>query len=98
VPDKCRDRPRDGRRPPSRLRPQRTGGTSLAPVLSYDNGSSQTLFQDFRASGPRNGTRRGLTLELRIGPISSQAASTRPPQVPEQRMRRSTSPTVESRP
>ena len=40
-PDKCRDRPRDGRRPPSRLRPQRTGGTSLAPVFSYDNASSR---------------------------------------------------------
>ena len=38
-----------------------------------------------RASGPRNGTRRGLTLAL----VSSHAASTRPPQAPEQRMRRS---------
>jgi hypothetical protein len=34
------------------------------------------------ASGPRNGTRRGLTLALRIGPVSSHAATTRPPQAP----------------
>ena len=47
-----------------------------------------------RASGPSSGTRRGLTLALRIGPVSSQAASTRPPQPPVHRIRRSTPPTV----
>ena len=51
-----------------------------------------------RASGPSSGTRRGLTRALRIGPVTSQAAPTRPPHAPEQRMRRSTCPTVVSRP
>ena len=37
-------------------------------------------------------------LALRIGPVSSHAASTRPPQAPEQRMRRRISPTVRSFP
>ena len=39
-----------------------------------------------RGSGPHNGTRRGLTLALRIGPVSSHAASTRPPQAPVRRL------------
>jgi hypothetical protein len=37
-----------------------------------------------RASGPSSGTRRGRTRALRIGPVSSQAAPTRPPQALEQ--------------
>jgi hypothetical protein len=32
-----------------------------------------------RASGPRSGTRHGRILALRIGPVSSHAASTRTP-------------------
>ena len=43
-----------------------------------------------RASGPRSGTRRGLTRALTIGPVTSQAAPTCPPQAPEHRMRRNT--------
>jgi hypothetical protein len=51
-----------------------------------------------RTSGPQSGTRRGLTRALRIGPVTNQAAPTRPPQAPEHRMRRNTCPTVLSRP
>ena len=51
-----------------------------------------------RASGPQSGTRRGLTRVLRIGPVTNQAAPTRPPQAPEHRMRRNACPTVLSRP
>jgi hypothetical protein len=47
---------------------------------------------------PRSDTRGGLTRAFKIGPVSSQAAPTRPPQTPEQRMRRRTWPTVLSRP
>ena len=46
------------------------------------------------ASAPSNGTRRGLTRVFNTGPVTSHAAPARPPQPPEQRMRRSTSPTV----
>jgi hypothetical protein len=42
--------------------------------------------------------RRGRTRASRIGPVTSHAASTRPPQSPEHRMRRRTSPTVICRP
>jgi hypothetical protein len=51
-----------------------------------------------RARGPQSGTRRGLTRALRIGPVTNQAAPTRPPQAPEHLMRRNTCPTVPSRP
>jgi hypothetical protein len=61
-----------------------------------DGGVDATARDDYsRASGPSSGTRRGLTRALRIGPVSSHAAPTRPPHAPEQRMRRSTSPTVQ---
>jgi hypothetical protein len=46
------------------------------------------------ASAPSNGTRRGLTRVLNTGPVTNHAAPARPPQPPEQRMQRSTSPTV----
>jgi hypothetical protein len=49
-------------------------------------------------SGPSNATRRALTLALRIGPVSSHAAPTRPPHAPEHRIRRRTSLTVLCRP
>jgi hypothetical protein len=41
---------------------------------------------------PHNATRRGLTRLFSTGPVVSHAAPTRPPQPPEHRMRRSTSP------
>jgi len=49
------------------------------------------------AAGPSSGTRRGWTRLLRIGPVTSQAAPTRPPQPPEHRMRRSTRPPCAAR-
>ena len=42
------------------------------------------------APRPPSGTRRGLTPALRISPVTSQAAPTRPAQAPEHRMRRNT--------
>jgi hypothetical protein len=45
-------------------------------------------------SGPSSGTRRGRTRALSTGPVSSQAASTRPQQPLAHRICRSTSPTV----
>ena len=40
------------------------------------------------ASGPSSGTRRGRTRLLSIGPVTSQAPPTRPPQPPAHHMRR----------
>ena len=42
----------------------------------------------FSYLGPQSGTRRGLTRALRIGPVTSEAAPTRPPQWPEHCIRR----------
>jgi hypothetical protein len=48
------------------------------------------------ASAPSNGS--GLTRVLNTGPVTSHAAPARPPQPPEHRIRRSTSPTVRPAP
>jgi hypothetical protein len=79
------------------LRPQPPD--ALDGCLLFGDGDEFTGLGYSRASGPSSGTRRGLMRASRIGPVTSQAAPTRPPpQAPEHRIRRRTCPIVVSLP
>ena len=69
-------------------------GRHSGPGSPYTAASGCQSVPHSRASTPSKATRRGLTRVFSTGPVTSHAAPGRPPQPPEHRILRSTSPTV----